>query len=48
MAIVPLELIRMKVMMAIRISGIVFPPISNAKTSLGLGQGTVVELRTVM
>src|SRR6266436_3578623 len=45
---VPLLLIRTKVMMAIRISGMLLPPIVNAKTSLGLGQGTVVEIRTVM
>src|SRR5712692_2984915 len=48
MAIVPLLLIRMKVMMAIRMRGIDLPPILNAKTSLGLGQGTVVDIRTVM
>src|SRR2546427_2852406 len=48
MAMVPLLLIKMKVMIAIRISGILWPPIVNAKTSLGLGQGTVVEIRTVM
>src|SRR6266699_7330375 len=48
MAIVPLLLIKMKVMMAIRMSGIFVPPIVKAKTSPGLGQGTVVELRTVM
>src|ERR1700704_6134693 len=45
---VPLLLIRMKVMIAIRMRGIDLPPIVNAKTSLGLGQGTVVEIRTVM
>src|SRR6266850_7962895 len=38
----------MKVMIAIRISGILLPPIVRAKTSLGLGQGTVVDMRTVM
>src|SRR6202521_2685139 len=38
----------MKVMIAIRISGILLPPIVKAKTSLGLGQGTVVDIRTVM
>src|SRR3712207_1813024 len=37
-----------KVMMAIRISGSCVPPISSAKTSLGFGQGTVVDMRTVM
>src|SRR5207249_8132779 len=45
---VPLLLIKMKVMIAIRISGILLPPIVKAKTSLGLGQGTVVDIRTVM
>src|SRR6195256_7049674 len=48
MAIVPLLLIRTKVMMAIRMSGIFLPPIVKAKTSLGLGQGSVVDMRTVM
>src|SRR5437773_202488 len=38
----------MKVMIAIRISGILLPAIVKAKTSLGLGQGTVVDMRTVM
>src|SRR5512132_3642467 len=35
-------------MMAIRISGILSPAIVKAKTSLGLGQGTVVDIRTVI
>src|SRR3990172_5040647 len=48
MAIVPLLLIRMKVMMAIRMRGIFWPNSVKAKTSLGLGQGTVVDIRTVM
>src|SRR2546425_11243168 len=48
MAIVPLLLIKMKVMMAIRMRGIVVPPIVSAKTSLGLGHGTVVDIRSVM
>src|SRR6266852_7152259 len=48
MAIVPLLLIRMKVMMAIRMSGIFLPQSVKAKTSLGLGQGSVVDIRTVM
>ena len=48
MAIVPLLLIRMKVMMAIRMSGMSVPPMCKAKTSLGLGHGTVVDIRTVM
>src|SRR6266436_1151828 len=48
MAIVPLLLIKMKVMMAIRMRGIFSPPIVKAKISLGLGHGTVVDIRTVM
>src|SRR6266705_6510790 len=48
MAIVPLLLIRMKVMMAIRMSGIFLPQSVKAKTSLGLGQASVVDIRTVM
>jgi hypothetical protein len=48
MAIVPLELIRMKVMMAIRMRGMLLPPMFNAKTSLGLGHGTFMDQRTVM
>src|SRR5258705_2836408 len=39
---------RTKVMMAIRISGILLPAIVSAKTSLGLGHVAVVEIRTVM
>jgi hypothetical protein len=38
----------MKVMMAIRMSGICLPPILRAKTSLGLGHGTVVDIRAVI
>src|SRR5580704_8404898 len=38
----------MKVMMAIRMRGISLPAIVNAKTLLGSGQGTVVDIRTVM
>src|SRR3981189_2907552 len=38
----------MKVMIAIRISGTGRPQISRANTSLGLGQGAVVDMRTVM
>src|SRR5207249_6278896 len=45
---VTLLLIRMKVMIAIRMRRIDLPPIVKAKTSLGLGQGTVVDIRTVM
>src|SRR3990172_10014128 len=48
MAIVPLVMIKMNVMMAISMRGISLPPIFNAKTSLGFGQGTVVDVRTVM
>src|SRR3990172_5176732 len=48
MAIVPLLLIRTKVMMAIRMRGIFLPQSVNAKTSLGLGHGSVVDIRTAM
>src|SRR5712691_9781745 len=48
MAIVPLLLIKTKVMMAIRMRGILWPQSVKAKTSLGLGQGSVVDIRTVM
>src|SRR5450759_2507904 len=48
MAIVPLLLIKMKVMMAIRRRGYFVPPIVKTKTSLVFGQGTVVDIRTVM
>src|SRR5260370_36268849 len=48
MAIVPLLLIKTKVMMAIRMRGILWPNSVRAKTSLGLGQGSVVDIRTVM
>src|ERR1700693_3319116 len=48
MAIVPLLLIRTKVMIAIRMSGIFLPQSVNAKTSPGLGQGSVADIRTVM
>src|SRR5919109_1877029 len=48
MAIVPLLLIRTKVMMAIRMSGTSVAPICKANTLLGLGHGTVVDIRTVM
>jgi hypothetical protein len=48
MAMVPLLLIKMKVMIAIRMSGMVVLPIVKAKTLLGLGQGTVVDIRTVI
>jgi hypothetical protein len=48
MAIVPLEVISTKVMMAIRISGTSWPPICSEKTWLAFGQGTGVDMRTVM
>src|SRR5256885_2065671 len=48
MAMVPLLLIRTKVMMAIRSRGMLLPNSSRPKTSLGLGQGSVVDMRTVM
>ena len=35
-------------MIAIKMSGILLPNIVSAKTSLGLGQGSVVDARTVM
>ena len=47
-AIVPLLLIKMNVMMAIRMSGMCLPPRLSAKTSLGFGHGTVVDVRAVM
>src|SRR3954470_4152255 len=45
---VPLLLIRMKVMIAIRISATFAPANWSANPSLGLGHGTVVDMRTVM
>src|SRR4026207_595182 len=48
MAIVPLLLIRTKVIIAIRIRGILCPAMVKAKTSLGLGQRSVVDIRTFM
>ena len=47
-AIVPDEVIRMNVMIAIRIRGIGSPPKDSAKTSLGNGQGSVAASRTDM
>src|SRR5688500_1387029 len=47
-AIVPLLEIRMKVMIAIRISGMCWPNTVSANTSLGLGHGTVDDMRTCM
>src|SRR2546428_604190 len=48
MAMVPLLLIRTNVMMAIRSRGTLLPHSVRPKTSLGLGQGSVVDMRTVM
>src|SRR3984893_5886651 len=48
MAMVPLLVIRTMVMIAIRMSGTCVPPMFKAKTSLGFGQGTVVDIRTFM
>src|ERR671914_2626295 len=48
MPMVPLLLIRTNVMMAIRMRGTSVPPICKANTWLGLGHGTVVDIRTVM
>src|SRR3981189_1568132 len=48
MAMVPLLVIRIIVMIAIRMSGMRAPPMFKAKTSLGLGQGIVVDIRTFM
>src|SRR5215212_4629168 len=45
---VPLLLMSTNVMMAIRISGISWPPMFNENTSLGFGHGTVVDMRTFM
>jgi hypothetical protein len=47
MAMVPLLLISMKVMTAIRMSGTGAPPMVSAKTSLGLGRAATVDIRTV-
>src|ERR1700680_2384939 len=48
MAMVPLLVIRTMVMIAIRMRRMRALPIFNAKTSLGFGQGTVVDIRTFM
>src|SRR3982074_1538348 len=45
---VPLLVISTMVMIAMRISGMRWFPMLSAKTSLGLGQGTVVDIRTFM
>ena len=47
-AIVPLDEIRMKVMIAIRIRGMGSPPNDSANTSLGTGQASLADIRTVM
>ena len=43
-----LLVMRTKVMMAIRMRGTSVPPICRPNTLLGLGQGTVVDIRVVM
>ena len=48
MAMVPLLVIRIKVMMAIRISGMFSPPMVSEKTSLTLGQASWADMRTFM
>ena len=47
-AIVPLEVMRMNVMIAMRRSGTGTPNASSANTSLGFGHGSAVVIRTVM
>ena len=44
----PLLLISTNVMIAIRISGMLWPAMVSANTSLGLGHGACVDIRTVM
>src|SRR5262245_237836 len=48
MAIVPLLVMRTNVMMAISRSGTSAPPTCSAKTSLGFGHCSVVDMRTFM
>src|ERR1700736_5664356 len=48
MAIVAVLVMRTMVMIAIRMSGMRAFPMVSAKTSLGFGQGTVVDIRTFM
>src|SRR4030088_2900411 len=48
MAMVPLLVIRTMVMIAIRMSRMRAFPMLSAKTSLGFGQGRVVDIRTFM
>src|ERR1700730_7508248 len=45
---VPLLVISTMVMIAMRMSGMRWFPMLSAKTSLGLGQGSVVDIRTFM
>src|SRR5262245_62095226 len=45
---VPLLVISTMVMIAIRMSGSFVPAIVSEKTSLGLGHGSVVDIRTFM
>jgi hypothetical protein len=45
---VPLLVIRMNVMIAMSSNGTWTPPTVSANTSLGFGQGTVVDMRTDM
>ena len=47
-AIVPDDVIRTKVMIAIRSSGTSKPNAFRPNTSLGFGHGSVVEMRTIM
>jgi hypothetical protein len=48
MAMVPLLVMRMKVIKAIRTKGTSLPPSVKANTSLELGQASGVDIRTVM
>ena len=45
---VPLDVMRSKVMMAMRSNGTVVPNIVSENTSLGFGQASAVVARTVM
>ena len=45
-AIVPLDEIRMNVMIAIKINGMGSPPNDSANTSLGTGQASLAAIRT--
>src|ERR1700730_17533783 len=48
MAMAPVRVISNRVMIAMRMSAMRAFPMLSAKTSLGLGQGIVVEIRTFM